>query len=64
MDHNYVSLPRSTSPISPTLSQPSLNVPIAPPTPPSVAGSDGFYLIIALAVLIRVIVSSPNQPQK
>ena len=61
MTLNQSSLPRSTSPASPALSQASPNLSIAPPTPPSVAGSDGFYLIIALAVLIRVIVNPPNQ---
>jgi hypothetical protein len=62
MAHNTSSLP--TLPTSQTLSQTSLNVPIAPPTPPSVAGSDGFYLIIALAVLIRAIVNPPTPPSK
>ena len=58
MDHDHSSLLRSTSPTQ-TLSQTSFNVPIAPPLPPSVSGSHDFYLIIALAVLIRAIVNPP-----
>jgi hypothetical protein len=46
------------------MSQMNPGAAIPPPTPPTVAGTDVFYIIIALSVLVRVIVSPPDQRQK
>lgn len=67
MVYNYqsaLSSPPSSSAASQTMSQTSLSTAIAPPTPPVFAGNDMFYIIIALSVLIRVIVSPPDPRQK
>ena len=56
--------PPSSSTTNQTMSQMNPGAAIPPPTSPTVAGTDVFYIIIALSVLVRVIVSPPNQRQK
>lgn len=58
------SFPLSSSTTSQTISQSSSDVPVASPTRSSFSGTDVFYIILAISVLVRVIVSPPDQSQK
>jgi hypothetical protein len=67
MVHAYqfnVSSPQSPLTTNQTRSQTNPGVFIAPPLPPIFSGTDVFYIILALSVLVRVIVSLPDKLQK
>ena len=52
-----LSSPSASATTRQTLHQPSPTNDMAPPTPPAFSGPDMFYIIMALSVLARVIVS-------
>ncbi|GEM_PF-1951884 len=54
----------TTSQTSQPIRQTSPSDSIALPTPPPFSGTDAFYIIIAISVLVRVIVSPPDKLQK
>jgi len=56
--------PPLASTASQTSSQNNPSTPITPPPLPAFSGADGFYIIMAIAVLVRVIVSPPDKLRK
>ncbi len=56
--------PPSASTVGQTSSQNNPSTPITPLPLSAFSGADGFYIIMAIAVLVRVIVSPPDKLQK
>lgn len=60
---NGANAPSSPNTLTPMTTQPSVSVPSIPSTLPPFSGSDPFWIIIAVSILIGVIKGKPPKTQ-